>query len=374
MDSDSNDLRIIGLMSGTSMDGVDAAFVETDGESRLIFGPSSFTPYGDEDRQVLRAALERAASVRLLELDGPIALASQLITRRHAEAVESFMSDHGLTARSVDAVGFHGQTVLHLPEQGVSLQIGDGQALADRLGISVVYDFRSADVQAGGQGAPIAPVFHRALVEASGLVKPIAFLNIGGVANVTYIPERGDPIACDTGPGNALMDDLILARTGVAFDCDGAIASRGRVDAGALARLLDHPYFSRPAPKSLDRNEFSSAPVASASLEDALATLAAFTAECVALTLRGIGPAPTCLVVGGGGARNGALLAELGRRTGVPVQAADALGWSADAIEAQAFAYLAARSLRGLPLTFPKTTGAPRPLPGGSLARPKRGG
>jgi anhydro-N-acetylmuramic acid kinase len=316
----------------------------------------------------LRAALARAAQVGGFEGEGAIAAAEGRVTCRHAEAVENFLAANGVERSSIDAVGFHGQTVLHRPKQGVTVQIGDGEALAARLGLSVVYDFRRADVLAGGEGAPVAPAFHRALVEAAGLPKPIALLNVGGVANVTVIPENGDPIACDTGPGNALLDDMMLARTGLPFDREGAAAAQGKVDASALARLLDHPYFASPPPKSLDRNQFSSAPVGDLTVEDAAATLVAFTAESVALTLKRMGASVHRLVICGGGARNLALLTELRKRLNCQLQTADELGWSADSIEAQAFAYLAVRSLRGLPITFPTTTGVPRPLTGGVVA------
>ncbi|MCB1541081.1 MAG: anhydro-N-acetylmuramic acid kinase [Rhodoblastus sp.] len=363
--------RAIGLMSGTSMDGVDIALVETDGENVVRFGATGSRPYSDEDRTLLRAALDEAVGLEARGATiGAVAAAEQMVTDRHAEAVETFLADNGLKAADIDLVGFHGQTVLHRPKQRLTIQIGDGAALARRLGIAVVYDFRAADVAAGGEGAPIVPVFHRALVQLSGMPGPLALLNIGGVANVTYVDNGIDPIACDTGPGNALLDDLMLARTGQPIDRDGHTAARGRVDEQALARLLDDPFFDLPPPKSLDRNNFSRAAVEQLSLEDAAATLTAFTAASVGRLLPLLPQPPKNLVVCGGGARNPILVRELVQRLPCKVTTADVCGWSADFMEAQAFAYLAVRARRGLPYTYPTTTGAPQPMTGGVLAEP----
>ena len=358
--------RAIGLMSGTSMDGVDIALVETDGESAVTFGATGFQPYSDADRALLRAALDEAAGLDArAAATGAVAAAEKMVTARHAEAVESFLAEKGLSARDIHLVGFHGQTVLHRPKQRLTIQIGDGAALARRLGIAVVYDFRAADVAAGGEGAPIVPVFHRALVEASGkdgnLPGPLALLNIGGVANVTYVDDGLDPIACDTGPGNALLDDLMLARCGEPMDRHGHTAARGRVDEEALARLLDDPFFDLPPPKSLDRNNFSRLAVEHLSLEDAAATLTAFTAASVGRLMPLLPQAPKSLIVCGGGASNPILVRELVQRLPCKVTTADVCGWSADSMEAQAFAYLAVRSKRGLPYTYPTTTGVAAP-------------
>ena len=361
----------IGLMSGTSMDGVDVALIETDGEAEIRFGPEGFEPYGDSERALLRAALAEASDLDdRTARPGVLARVEQMVTDRHAEAVEAFLTRHGIARSSIGLVGFHGQTVLHRPKRRLTMQIGDGQALAVRLGLPVVYDFRAADIAAGGEGAPIAPVYHRALVAAVQMTGPVALLNIGGVANVTFITATAnDPIACDTGPGNALIDDLMLARTGRPIDRDGAAASAGRCDEAALAVLLDHPYFDLPPPKSLDRNAFSCASVAHLSTADAAATLTAFTAASVARLLPQLPQQPRLLVVCGGGARNPALMGELARRMPCTVTTATDCGWSADAMEAQAFAYLAVRAAAGLPLTFPTTTGVTRALTGGVIAR-----
>ena len=363
-------LRAIGLMSGTSMDGVDIALIETDGRAVLRAGESGFAPYTDGDRAVLREALAAAAALDDRDARPPaLARAEAMVTQRHAEAVEAFLSTQAARA-GIDVVGFHGQTVLHRPRAGLTIQIGDGAALAARLGLPVVYDFRRADIEAGGEGAPVVPVYHRALVQAAGLAHPIALLNIGGVANVTFIAGDAPPVACDTGPGNALLDDLMLARTGEPMDRDGATAAQGRVDEAALAILLDDVFFQRPPPKSLDRNHFARAAVEHLRTPDAAATLTAFTAASVARLLLHLPSMPHRLVVCGGGARNPVLMRELAARLPCGVSSASDYGWSADAMEAQAFAFLAVRAIERLPITFPTTTGAPHPLCGGVLASP----
>jgi anhydro-N-acetylmuramic acid kinase len=249
------------------------------------------------------------------------------------------------------------------------VQLGDGGALAARFGVPVVYDFRAADVAAGGEGAPFVPVYHRALVARAGLGGRVVIVNIGGVANITRIADDGAILAGDTGPGNAMIDDLVRARTGAPFDCDGALAARGTVDRSALTALMANPWFEAPFPKSLDRDAFSLEPIGTLTNEDGAATLAAFTAATIARGIEVAGGADTVVVVGGG-THNPVILGMLADATGVALLDAADLGWKADFIEAQAFAYLAARSLEGLPLSFPETTGVPRPTAGGVIARP----
>jgi anhydro-N-acetylmuramic acid kinase len=364
--------RAIGLMSGTSMDGIDVALVDTDGRALACPGPASFYPYDDAERALLRAAIAEAIVLEdRAARPGKVGEAERLITTRHAEAVDAFIAEHRIDRATVGVVGFHGQTVLHRPEKRLTVQIGDGRALATALGLNVAWDMRAADVAAGGQGAPLVPAWHRALVDAARLHAPVLVINLGGVANVTWAPGgEADPIAFDTGPANALLDDLMLERTGVAMDRDGAAAAAGTVDAAALKALLAHPFFTAPAPKSLDRNAFSRAAVAGLSTEDAAATLTAFTAMSVALSLRLLPGEPRLAIACGGGARNPALMAALADALPCPVEPASAFGWNGDAIEAQAFAYLAVRALEGLPLTFPTTTGAPSPLTGGIVSHP----
>jgi anhydro-N-acetylmuramic acid kinase len=358
---------IIGLMSGTSMDGVDAAVLSTDGESIAGFGPTLFRPYEDRERAVLRRALldARALDDRAAR-PGALGEAGRIVTAAHIAAIEALTAENpGLAP---DLVGFHGQTVLHAPERRLTVQIGNGPAVAKRFGMPVVYDFRAADVAAGGEGAPFVPAYHRALAMRAGLAD-VAVVNIGGVANLTRIGGDGRLVAGDTGPGNALIDDFVRTRTGAPLDRDGALAGRGRVDRKVLAELLHNPWFDAAFPKSLDRDAFSLDAVSTLTAEDGAATLAAFTAETIAKGIRLAGGAAK-IVVAGGGAHNPVLLRMLRDAAGVPVATAADLGWSVDFLEAQAFAFLAARSLAGLPLSYPETTGVPRPMPGGVHVRP----
>ena len=359
----------LGLMSGTSMDGVDAALIETDGEGHVRFGPHAVQPYGPEDRSLLRQALADASGLRHRdERPGCLPAAEALITERHAEAVEALLRREGLDRSAIDIVGFHGHTALHRPSDRLTVQIGDGAALAHRLGLPVAWDFRADDVAAGGQGAPLVPVYHAALVEQAELDGPIAVINIGGVANLSFVARGRDPLACDTGPGNALLDDLVLARTGRPFDENGRLADSGQVDADALAALLAHPFFTLAAPKSLDRNAFSADAVAHLGNADAAATLAAFTAAAIAQAVALLPDVPDRAVVCGGGGHNPRIMRELAARLPCRLQSAPELGWSLDAMEAQAFAYLGVRRLRGLPITFPTTTGIAAPSTGGRLS------
>jgi anhydro-N-acetylmuramic acid kinase len=370
--------RAIGLMSGTSMDGIDVALLETDGETISRFGPSALHPYREEEAALLRSAVEAARA--LTDRDARLGIlgeAERMVTALHAGAVRAFLDANGIDGGSIDVTGFHGQTVLHRPDERLTVQIGDGQRLADETGIRVVYDLRASDVAAGGQGAPLVPVYHRALAAMLERPHPIAVLNIGGVANVTFIDGMPDPYACDTGPGNALIDDFMRARQGCARDENGGAAARGRVDEPAVARVLKHSFFALKPPKSLDRNAFREwvtdrAGLDGKSVEDGAATLAAITAATIATIVPHLPEAPRTWIVCGGGANNATLMRMLGERLApARVETAGDAGWNTDAIEAQAFAYMAVRSLRGLPITFPTTTGVPVPMSGGVIAEPR---
>ncbi|WP_454917752.1 anhydro-N-acetylmuramic acid kinase [Xanthobacter sediminis] len=369
-------MRVVGLMSGTSMDGIDAALIDTDGEAIFWLGPALTLPYDAPTRALLEQAMADAQGVNArTDRPGALAAAERRITDLHAEAVRALLAPLRLSVSDIDLVGFHGQTVLHRPDARLTVQIGEGARLASMLGVPVMADFRAADVAAGGEGAPLVPVFHAALAAALGGPRPLAVLNVGGVANVTVIDAASPPIACDTGPGNALIDDFLMARTGRPFDADGAAAARGRVDEEAVTAVLAHPFFRQKPPKSLDRNAFRAHAEArmglsGRSLEDGAASLTALTAASVAAVLAHLPVPPRRWIVAGGGARNPTLLAMLRARLQAEVVAAEAVGWSADALEAHAFGFLAARAARGLALTFPTTTGAPRPLTGGVLFRP----
>lgn len=363
--------RALGLMSGTSMDGIDAALIETDGERVFAPGPARTDPYDDAFRGRLRAALGATR-------DDPD-LAREL-TERHAESVHRLLGDASLAASDVDVVGFHGHTVRHEPARGVTRQIGDGAFLARLVGIPVVADFRSRDVAEGGEGAPLAPLYHAA--RAADLEKPIAILNLGGVANVTWIGigagsgagiGDGALLAFDTGPGNALLDDFARQAIGRAMDEDGRLARAGRPDRVLLDAWLADDYFRKSPPKSLDRNHFARALAAARthSPADGAATLARFTAEAVGLA-RAYFPAPARRwLVAGGGRHNGHLMGQLADVLGGTVDAVEVVGWRGDALEAEAFAFLAVRSLRALPLSLPSTTGVRAPCTGGTRYLPR---
>jgi len=365
-------MTAIGLMSGTSLDGVDVALIETDGKRVKSFGPSGYRPYTENERGLLRQALTEA--VNLPQRDarpGILRAAERAVTIAHAEAVATFTAQHHISREDVDIVGFHGQTVLHRPAQKMTVQIGDAMALAKAIHIPVMHDFRAADVAAGGQGAPFVPVYHRALAQSLEREGPIVVVNIGGVSNITYIDGADTLIACDTGPGNALLDDHMIRTMSQPFDCEGRTAAQGVVDVSWVIRALEHRFFALPPPKSLDRNDFASLKLGQMSPADGAATLTAFTAEAIARIVPLLPREPRSWIVAGGGARNLTLLRMLRERLQpATVEAADGLGWSADSMEAQAFGFLAARGLKGLPLSYPATTGVPIPMTGGMIARP----
>lgn len=373
----------IGLMSGTSMDGIDAALVETDGERIFRFGPFLTEPYAPGFRDRLRAILgERGGEEKIAAVEADL-------TAAHGRVVAALLTEAGLKPQAVGVIGFHGHTIAHRPARRHTRQIGDGAHLARLAARPVVNGFRLADVAAGGQGAPLVPLYHQAL--ARDLERPLAVVNIGGVANLTWIgsgigsgigPGMGSGetlLAFDTGPGNALLDDWMLRHTGQAYDEGGRFAATGRIDRALVEQVLAAPYFTRRPPKSLDRDDFSAAAVAGLAPADGAATLTAITAAAIAAALDHVPSPPVRVLVTGGGRHNLFLMRLLGQeftRRGLkhlvpaPVEAA---GWRGDALEAEAFAYLAVRSLRGLSLTLPGTTGAPRPLGGGVLWQPPGG-
>ena len=361
----SGPLSTLGVISGTSMDGIDVAWIETDGE--IIVRPRAGETF--DYPPALRARLldflkdpSRAEHEPLDELE-------DMVTGAFGDAIAAFMATRGLNESSIDLIGLHGQTIYHRPERRFTRQLGQGQVLARRLGIAVVDHFRMADVASGGHGAPLAPLYHAAL--AAGLAQPLMVLNLGGVGNVTYID--GDTIiAFDTGPASALIDDLVMRRFGQRYDDGGRIARSGTVDSAVLARLMDNPFFAMAAPKSLDRNDFHARATMVEALADAdaVATLAAFTIEATVAALDQVPSRPRRWLVTGGGRHNQTFMEGLRRRLGVPVEAVEAVGWNGDHLEAECFGYLAARSTRGLPLSLPTTTGVPHPMQGGRLWQP----
>ncbi len=354
----------LGLMSGTSMDGMDVALLKTDGETVKEFGPAATQPYEPGFRDRLRAILGRVT-----DHDGTVASVARDLSALHVDLVRDFLDARGLAPSEVDLIGFHGHTITHQPENRLTWQIGYGEMLADALGIETVAGFRTQDVAAGGQGAPIVPIYHQAL--SGGLKKPVALLNIGGVANLTWIGDgEDDLIAFDTGPGNAMIDDWVRFKAGRQMDRDGALARAGNVDPEILSLLLTNDYFLQPAPKSLDRHAFDRAPIYGLGLADGAATLTAFTADAVARARPHLPKPPLRWLVTGGGRRNPVLMDALREALDVPVDPVEAEGWDGDALEAQALAFLAVRCKHGLPISFPGTTGVARPLTGGRVHKP----
>ncbi|TRW98221.1 anhydro-N-acetylmuramic acid kinase [Paracoccus sp. M683] len=362
-------IRALGMMSGTSLDGVDAAMIETDGVRIDGFGRSAYRAYSDNEAAVLHGALGQWQ-------DGPnVAEAAEISQSSHAALAESFPE--------AELIGFHGQTLAHDPGGRGTHQAGDGAALARATGRPVVWDFRSEDVRQGGEGAPLAPFFHWACAEwAVGQghlpVAPVAFLNLGGVGNITWVdpsaPAPEAPGAClafDTGPANAPINDLMRARLRQSHDRGGALAASGRVDPAVVSEFLRHPYFDRVPPKSLDRDAFAGLAPAVAPLSDAdaAATLVAALAGSVAAGFRWLPETPGTVLVCGGGRHNGAIMAALRQALPALVQPVESAGLDGDMLEAQAFGWLAVRVLRGLPTSGPSTTGAPAPICGGRISQ-----
>lgn len=366
----------LGAMSGTSMDGIDLAILETDGETVAEIGPSASFPYEASFRRRIEASLTDAKAItERRQRPGDLAALEQAITVRHAEAMNRFVADLPEPWRNVAVAGFHGQTVLHRPAAALTVQLGDGQRLADATGLDIVYDMRASDMRHGGQGAPLVPAYHVAL--AASLPDPwrhslpLAFVNIGGISNITYVPATGDPLAFDTGPGNALIDQWVAREAGIPFDAGGMIASEGAYLADIGQRYLSLPFFSRSGPKSLDRADFTLEQVEGLELADGARTLAGVSARAILKAVDHLPAAPKAWIVCGGGRKNRTLIAEMREvSAGAEVLLAEDVGLKGDATEAEAWAFLAVRSLRGLPLTFPGTTGCSRPSTGGVLARP----
>jgi anhydro-N-acetylmuramic acid kinase len=369
-------MRILGFMSGTSLDAVDMAVLHTDGERIAGFGAAGESKLDPAVRTLVQQATDDA---RAWPWDAPepasFAPAAKAVAEEHVEAARSFMAANGLTPADLDLVGFHGQTVWHEPPgrtrpEGRTVQLGDAALVARGLGLPVAYDFRSADVAAGGQGAPLAPVYHDAIRRWSGLRGPVAILNLGGVGNITLCAKHGSLTAFDTGPANGMIDLWVQAKTDERLDVDGALAAAGEVHEEIVCAYLDHPYFKARGAKSLDRYDFALDRVAALSLEDGAATLTAFAARAVALGVAACAETPLQIVACGGGRHNPVLLAAIRAATGAPVSKAEDHGWRGDSIEAEAFAYLAARTARGLAISFPGTTGVPAPMTGGRIVLP----
>lgn len=368
-------VHAIGLMSGTSYDGVDAALIESDGEALMRPGPAITAPYPADIRGLIREAIAAGPDWnRGAAAPEAITAAAKAITDAHIEAVKALLERAQLDRKAVHVIGFHGQTVLHRPDLKRTEQIGEPQRLATETGIPVVFDLRQEDIAAGGQGAPLVPAFHQALVAGLGLAGeelPVAVVNLGGVGNVTWIGPGEEMLAFDIGPANAPLNDWVERATGAGMDAFGRLAASGKADHARLQEILQHPFYARTPPKSLDRDDFTAALAEGLSLEDGAATLTELAALSAAAAKQHMPVPPTRWIICGGGRLNETMMAGLRRHLNVPVAAAEDVGWRGDFLEAEAFAYLAVRSLRGLPVTFPQTTGVAAPLPGGRLYTPK---
>ncbi len=349
------------------MDGIDGAVIYSDGEKIDRLGPALSHPYTPDFHNRLRAILQHVAGFEQRQPDDVVvAVVEQELTDRHAALVMELLQQAGLTAGEVDLIGFHGQTILHRPDLGFTWQLGDGARLAAQTGIAVVNDFRANDMAHGGEGAPFAPLYHAALMRQETLSGPVAVLNLGGVGNVTWIAADGREIlSFDTGPANSLLDDWMQKQKGLSCDLNGEYAGRGGVDEEQLARLMDHPYFDRIPPKSLDRGDFSIQGLELLSVEDGAATLTAFTSASVRAALAHLPAPPLAWYVTGGGRHNPVLMDYLAKSLEVSVAPVEILGWRGDSLEAELFAYLAIRSRLGLPLSLPATTGAKQAVSGG---------
>ncbi len=368
LDEDFSPIWAAGFMSGTSLDAVDAAMILTDGTRVLEFGPVAECKYTVEERAVLQAAVTAARAWSWQGKAPDFSAALEVLTRTHKEAWDKMLD--GWDGPLPAIAGVHGQTVLHRrPVDGMlgaTLQILDAAGLQAALGVPLAYDFRSADVAAGGEGAPLAPIYHKALLARSGYQNAAA-LNLGGVANITLCEADGTLLAFDTGPANGPIDEWVEGHGGGTYDKDGALAGAGRVHQGLLDQLLDHPYFDETPPKSLDRYDFNANLVRGLTIEDGAATLAALSAGAVARGFEHASDTPAQLIACGGGRHNPVLMAMIEKACPCPVISAEQAGWRGDSIEAEAFAYLAVRTLRGLPISFPGTTGVDEAMRGGRM-------
>jgi anhydro-N-acetylmuramic acid kinase len=354
--------KAIGCMSGTAMDGIDIALIESDGYGYIK--PIGFLSetHDPDFREKLRICLNKT------EVDSDVKLTEDDFTKRHVPLIQKLINKFNLLKKDIDIIGFHGQTIHHDPENKLTVQMGDGDLLAQETGIDVVHSIRHADVQAGGQGAPFLPVYHRALALNAGLELPVAIINIGGVGNITWINNDG-MIAFDTGPGNAMIDDWVKMHTGKAYDDNGAIAAKGIVDQTYVTNFLNSPYFLKKYPKSLDRNDFIDIKLENITFENGAATLTEMTIRSIALGVSQCPKKPKAIYVTGGGRHNAYIMKRLAQETNLPVYTTDTLGWNGDAMEAQGFAYMAVRTLLNEPISFPSTTGCPKPTVGGIIAK-----
>lgn len=341
------------------MDGIDAALIETDGYGHIQTLGFVSCDHDEDLRAQLRTQLNKHDFGTDVE---------RQFTLAQLPVIQKLLDQCSLSFNDIDVIGFHGQTTHHDPDNGITVQMGDGQLLANETGIDVVYDFRTNDMKNSGQGAPLIPVYHRALLQNANVELPIVILNLGGVGNITWISDD-DMVAFDTGPANAMIDDWIAQHTDQKFDRGGQMALRGMVNENVLEQFLSLPYFNKAYPKSLDRNDFQNISVEGLSVEDGAATLTEMTVQSVAKGIELCPSKPNALYVTGGGRHNDYMMKRFADVTQLPIHSVDDLGWNGDAMEAEGFAYMAVRSLLNEPISFPKTTGCEKPVTGGVHVR-----
>ena len=355
--------KAIGCMSGTAMDGIDIALIETDGYEYIR--PIGFISESHDSafREKLRSCLNKTSRDSLTET------IEKEFTLRHIPLIKKLMCNLNVSSQDIDIIGFHGQTIHHNPNEKITIQLGDGQLLSQEIGVPVSYDFRQADIQSGGQGAPLLPIYHKALSVNAGIDLPTAIVNIGGVGNITWIDYDG-MIAFDTGPGNAMIDDWVKSQTDNLYDEGGKYAANGTIDKDIVKQFTSSDYFLKKYPKSLDRNDFHESSVDGMTLENGAATLTEMTIQSIALAISQCPTPPKSIYISGGGRHNSTIISRLSDAIGITVKPSDTLGWNGDSLEAEGFAYMAVRRVLNEPISFPTTTGCPSPMVGGIIAKP----
>jgi anhydro-N-acetylmuramic acid kinase len=360
-----NFISALGLMSGTSMDGIDGSIISSDGTNIKEYKISNYTEYSTTTTTLLFKAFNNISNF-MKDTDSKKEL-SYRVTIDHALAAEKLINKSNILPQ---IVGFHGQTIYHNPQKKITLQLGEGALLSKLLKTNVVSNFRDNDMLNGGEGAPLAPIYHKLLIENFNITLPACIVNIGGIANVTYF-DGSELIGFDVGPGNGLMDSFINKKLRKKFDYNGITASQGKIDKSLIRQFCNYKFFSKPYPKSLDRNDFrdiqSVLDKSKISTENALATLVELTVKSIYISIKQLPYFPKNIIIVGGGAKNKFLLKRLENSFGKILKVSDKVGFISTNVEAEMIAYLAVRRLNSLPITFPKTTGVPKPLIGGVI-------
>ena len=365
-------ITAIGLMSGTSCDGIDASIIESDGENDLNLIGNYFFPYEEESRFKIRKLKEKIDKVVDLEINkGEINDLEKKITSLHSKAINLLLEKLDINKSEIDLVGLHGHTIFHSFQSKKTKQLSDGKALSAMTGLNVIYDFRENDLRNGGQGAPLVPIFHKLLQKKLELKLPVVFVNIGGISNITYLDKNDEMISFDSGPGNFLIDKLLQLKSNdkIQFDKNGDLAFKGRIDKSILDNYLSDPYYKTLPPKSLDVNDFNLSPVREISLQNSITTLSELTSVTIVNSLNFFLHRPQKIILCGGGRKNRYIYEQIAKKSNISTTSIDHYKLNGDFIESQAFAYLAIRSFLKKPISFPKTTGVSKPMTGGKLIK-----